>query len=134
VLTQSKLNNVLQRSVILLNIKELISAPFILVDINEFFNKLKSIEKTTCLPAPDEIGVDPRENVIYFEWYKTTAPSYIDILRLDFDGSQRVRLLANYETLDIEIDQSLPLDEDFPELILTHLKQYKRPTKKKRYK
>lgn len=133
-LTQSKLNNVLQRSVMLLRMREIPNATYVMLDINEFFNKLKSIEKTTSLPGPQEIGIVPHDNTIYFEWYQTTAPSFLDLLRLEFDGTTRVQLIATYETLNIDISQSLPLNEDFPELVLTHLKQFKRPTKKKRYK
>ena len=118
----------------LLRMKEVFDATLILVDINEFFSKLKSIEKTVNLPAPDEIEIRAAENVVFFEWYKSKEPSFLDILKLEFNGTTKIRLVANYETLGIDIDQTLPLDEDFPELILTHLKQFKRPTKKKRYK
>ncbi|MDD3412617.1 MAG: hypothetical protein PHY47_01320 [Lachnospiraceae bacterium] len=114
--------------------REVFDTALVLVDINEFFNKVKSIEKTVNLPAPDEIEIIPTENMIYFEWYKTKEPSYLDVLRLEFNGTTKVKLIANYESLSIDINQSLPLDEDFPELILTHLRQFKRPTKKKRYK
>jgi hypothetical protein len=118
----------------LLNMREIPNATYVMLDINEFFNKLKSIEKTTSLPEPQEIGILAQENTIFFEWYQCTAPSHLDLLRLEFDGSTDVKLIADYETLNIDITQSLPLNEDFPELVLTHLKQFKRPTKKKRYK
>ena len=118
----------------LLKMREMFDASFILVDINEFFNRLKSIEKTINIPAPDEIDIRASENVVFFEWYKTTEPSFIDILKLEFNGTNKIRLVASYETLGIDINQNLPLDEDFPELILTHLKQFKKSTKKKRYK
>lgn len=132
-LTQSKLNNIIQRTVILLNYQSL-EAPLILVDVKEFFNKLKSVEKITQIPEPNEVDINLYDRCIYFEWYEVQKDSTFDYVRMEFDGSSKVKLVADYESKEIDIEQSLPLDEDFPELILTHLRQFKKPIKKKRYK
>lgn len=132
-LTQSRLNNIIQRTVILLNYKSL-EAPLILVDVKEFFNKLKSIDKITDIPEPNEVEINPHARIIYFEWYEVQKDRTFDYVRIEFDGSSGVRLITDYENRSIDIDQYLPFDEDFPELILTHLRQFKKPIKKKRYK
>lgn len=106
----------------------------ILVDIKEFFNKLKSLEKITQIPCPNEVDVDKCGRSIYFEWYRVIEPPHIETLKIDFNGSSQVKLTADYESLGIDIEQNLPINEDFPELILTHLKRFKTPIKKKRYK
>lgn len=132
-LTQSRLNNIIQRTVILLNYKSL-ELPLILVDVKEFFNKLKSVEKITQIPEPNEVDLNLYQRSIYFEWYEVQPDHTFDYVRIEFDGSSKVKLVADYESKDIDIEQRLPLDEDFPELILTHLRQFKKPIKKKRYK
>lgn len=133
-LTQSKLNNTIQRCMILSDVKDLELSSEILVDIKEFFNRLKSIEKIIQIPCPKEVDIDTGNGSIFFEWHKVVEPTYLDLLRIEFNGHSSVNLVANYESLDIDITQTLPIDEDFPQLILTHLKQFKTPIKKKRYK
>lgn len=132
-LTQSRLNNIIQRTVILLNYRSL-EAPLILVDVKEFFNKLKSVEKITQIPEPNDVEINIYKRCIYFEWYEVQPDETFDYVSIEFDGSSKVKLIADYESKQIDIEQRLPLDEDFPELILTHLRRFKKPIKKKRYK
>jgi hypothetical protein len=135
VLTQSRLNYLVQRVQILLRTKGYGASTSIVVDIRDFFNKIKSIRKITEIKAPSEIETVRRGDGIVLEWYKSYQENQsFDCLTVYFDGSGKVHFRANYESLDIDVEQTLQLNEDFPHLIMTHLSQFKRPIIKKRYK
>jgi hypothetical protein len=105
------------------------------VDIVEFFNKIKSINKITEIKNPSEVEFLKRSDGIVLEWYKSYQENQsFDCLTIHFDGSGKIYFRANYESLDIDVEQYLQLNEDFPHLIVTHLNQFKRPIIKKRYK
>ena len=133
-LTQTKLNSILERTDILLKFYNSYVESCIALDVRDFFHRLTSTEKTTKIPTPTEVSYCPYKKVLCLEWYKVGSSKKFDYLCLEFEGDQKVKLLADYESLQIDIVQNIPFGDDFPELILAHLKLFKSSIKKKRYK
>lgn len=133
-LTQSGLNGLIERVDILLDVHNIKLCSKIMLDMKDFFHRLRNIEKVTNMPKPLEIEFDRSKNEIQLEWYKITEYKKFDYLKIGFPGNQKVNLTADYGSLEIDIKQCVPFSEDFAELILAHLKQFRSPIKKKRYK
>ncbi len=134
-LTQTGLNNLIHRVDILLNTHNYNSAhSLVMLDVKEFFHKLKNIEKIINIPKPLEVEFDRTTNELFMEWYQITEYKKFDYLKIGFLGDQKIKLTADYGSLEIDIKQNVPFSEDFAELILAHLKQFRSPIKKKRYK
>lgn len=132
--TQSLLNNLLERIRILTRLYPGSVTPKTRADIDHFFSKLKATEKITEIPLPDSVEPDRVIQGVKMDWSKVNHEGQLDIVVLEFHGDSGVHLIANYESLDIDVEQRIPFNEEFPELVLTHLKHFKRKIVKKKYK
>ena len=127
--TQSKLNNALERCRILLRMSQLIP-PETYVNITTFFNKICSLEKITNILTPISIEPTDDKRGIMFEWIKINPDKTIDTLDVTFQKKPIIKLKANYESLDIDIENEIELNDEFHEHAIVHLRHFK--SKRKR--
>lgn len=132
-LTQTELNNCFQRCEILKKMHHHITGDVIL-NIKNFFTKIRSLEKISNLSSPIEVEVDDNKQSVVFSWLKVNEESQIDTLDIYFTKEEAVLLEANYESKDIDISLKIPFDEDFHERIVVHLRHFKNKKRKKKYK
>lgn len=85
------------------------------------------------MSMPESISGDPIRNQIIFEWEKITEEGEYHLV-ISFAGDQRIHIQAEYSSLGIKVDNYFPLNEDMANFVTTHLENFKKPLKKKRYK
>lgn len=133
-ITQTELNTIIERANILADLYELADKTLIIVDIQDFFYKIKSLDYLESLSFPTDMGVCPYQNLIHIEWIAISSDFKTNELKIEFKGNQKVNLFADYESFNLTIDQEVPLNDDFPNIIVSHLQNFKQTTKKKKYK
>lgn len=131
-LTQTALNNCLERCSILKRMNHCMTDATIM-NIKNFFTKIRSLEKISSIMQPIEIEYDIRKEAIVFSWLKT-VDNYVDMLDIYFREDNYVEIDAVYESLDMDINHNYPYDDEFHEQIVVHLKHFKNNKRKKRYK
>ena len=133
-LTQTRLNSCLERCRILSRIKTQLPRD-ILLHINLFFTKIRTIQKLNEILAPVEIEVEPSEEGygLRFSWLKssTTPPHLTDSLDITFVDADYFILKGYYETIALEIDSKIKYEKDFAGRALVHLKHFTETKKKK---
>lgn len=134
-LTQTELNNCFERCRILKNLNIHRITDKTMVNIKNFFTKVRSLEKISSIMEPLEIEFDRKKDTIVFSWFNIDKETEkIDMLDLHFSEQDHLELKANYESLDINIDDRIPYDDEFHEKVIVHLKHFKNKKRKKRYK
>lgn len=132
-LTQSELNFLLERAKIITFMHGINKRTLLLVDLEKFFYELRIAEKVNAIPVPIEMDMG-NDGSLFIEWFEVRNNKDHDFLRIEFHGDQKIKLIAEYTELEIEIEQRLDFNEDFADLVFTHLRKFKRKIKKKRYK
>jgi hypothetical protein len=132
-ITQSNHNTILERVKILTHLNELDNIPNILLDVADFFHKIKSFDEYESMSTPDSITAENFENVISFDWIKIEN-SNVNTLTISFLGDHHINIEAQYPEMDIIVKNKFPLNEDMANFVTTHLNNFKQPLKKKRYK
>lgn len=133
-ITQTELNTIIERARILTQLYNLNEMSHIILDIQEFFYKIKSLDDLESTSNPSAIGACPYENYVYIEWENSPDNIHLDELRVEFHGNQAVKLSAEYSSFNLSIKSEIPIDDDFANIMVSHLQNFKQPIKKKKYK
>jgi hypothetical protein len=132
-ITQSNHNTILERVKILTHLNELDNVPNIVLDVADFFHKIKSFDEYESMSTPDNIHADTLDNTIIFDWSKIENIN-VNSLTISFSGDHYINIEAAYPEMDILVKNKFPLNEDMANFVTTHLNNFKQPLKKKRYK
>lgn len=134
-LTQTELNNCFERCYILKNFNIHRITNRTIVNIKNFFTKVRSLEKISSIMEPIEIEYDRTKDTIVFSWMNIDEDTQkVDMLDLHFSEKDYLELQADYGTLDINIKDNIPYDDEFHEKVIVHLRHFKNKKRKKRYK
>ena len=133
-ITQSNHNTIIERVKILTHLRGLEKGPEILSNVVDFLYKIKSFDDYESMSVPKSITSESYENTIVFEWSRKVPPLGEDILVISFSGDDKVKIEANYISMDIRVDNSFPINDDMANFVTTHLSNFTQPLKKKRYK
>lgn len=124
---------ILERVKIITHLNGLDNVPNILLDVSDFFHKIKSFDEYESMSVPDGIVAENYENIITFDWTKIENKN-VNTLSISFSGDKTINIEASYPEMDIIVKNNFPLNDDMANFVTTHLNNFKQPLKKKRYK
>lgn len=133
-ITQSNHNTIIERVKILTHLRDLEKGPEILSNVVDFLYKIKSFDDYESMSMPKSMTSESYKNIIIFEWSQIVPPLGEDVLVISFSGDDKVKIEANYISMDIRVNNSFPINDDMANFVTTHLSNFTQPLKKKRYK
>ena len=133
-LTQTALNSSLERCRILQRTHPHDVDIHTLLNIRNFFTKIRSLGKTNCIAKPTDIEPNSEHRGIQFDWVKVTPEGQVDTLEIIFTPEDYFIVNADYPSLETDIHINITMNEDFHERIIVHLRHFTVEKKGKRYK